>query len=308
MTTPAATAVLSPRFADMLEIHQDPWLALHFFAYNLARNRSEVDERNRVAIDPADMALVEGALAAQVAPLVAAYAPYAKMHPLFDNGLAFIGAGLAERGLEGVSDENVRRALVDFMPHYEAHFAARHRAVVSEMAARVRAQVDMHGDVVAAELRKTLGAEWGSDPIRFDLVPYVTPAGAFTAGTFRWSVISAMDSGNNDHAFEMVFHEATHMKPIGEGLQELALAALGRHGLKGQRFWHYLQFYASGEAVKKALGPDYVPYIYTQGLRHRGDAKQFYDAIEATWDQHDTLEARADAAAAWVAAKQKESQ
>lgn len=296
-----------PSFGDMLEIHQDQWMALHMFAYNLARNQSDVEDWNRVSIDDMDMALVQGELAGDIEPLIAAYAPYATMHPLFDNELAMIGAHILQEGIETLPEDSIRSALITFMPLYEAHFAERHRRIVSEMAKRVEAQVAEHGGSVAAELSRTLGAEWGSDPIRFDLVPYVTRAGAFTAGSWRWSVMSAMDKGMNQHAFEMVFHEASHMDPIGEGIEAIAAAALEKHGIEGRRFWHYLLFYASGDAAKKALGPGYVPYIYAQGLRNRRGAKPFYDAIEATWDQHETLQARADAAAAWLAARQEPS-
>ena len=52
------------------------------------------------------------------------------------------------------------------------------------------------------------------------------------------------------------------------------------------------------------LGDDYVTYTEATGLRTREDTKPWYDALEAVWDEHDTLEDRAMAAAALVAAGQ----
>jgi hypothetical protein len=73
--------------------------------------------------------------------------------------------------------------------------------------------------------------------------------------------------------------------------------------LENDRFWHYLQFKAMGEAARRVLGEDYVPYARATGLAGRDDTKIWYDALDAVWDRYDSLEDRAMAAAAIVAAE-----
>ncbi|WP_265569820.1 hypothetical protein [Sphingomicrobium nitratireducens] len=296
----SSPSVAAPVGTARYDVHVDPWFSLHSFAWNAARNASGLKLRSRARIDDVDRALLERPDIAQAfAPLAAAYAPTFDMHPLFSKEL--YGIGLAASLDRSQLDPALREALEAFMPVYRTHFWPRHEAEALAMKNDLEGALDRRGDRMAAILADSLGSEWGELPIRVDLVPYATRAGAYTSQ--RRIVIAALDPDMRARPLEMVFHESSHRAPLGDRFEAAAEAALARHGLANERFWHHLLFTASAMAARDVPGDDYVPYPVAVGLAG-GESKPWYDALFAVWDRHETLEARADAAAAMVAANE----
>lgn len=282
-----------------IEVRQNDRLALFLFAWHAARSLSERDLPERVALSKADAdALVAHADA--FAPLRAALEPYLGKHHLRDQEMLFMSGYLAGAEVE-LLDSDLIEALLAFESTYLEHFAPRHRAATRTMAGALELQLDKHGDAMARAVARAVEGVWRADePILLDLIPYVSRAGAYTI-SFH-TVMSSMRADYRNHALEMAFHEAAHTSPMSDRIKQVAQDALARHGVENRRFWHYLQFYAIGRATQSVLGDDYVPYHVANGLDQRGSAKRFYAAIDAVWDDHDTLAERADAAIALIAA------
>lgn len=299
---PPPAAVTEQRSTIAIEVHESDELALFLFAYHAARSQIDRPLRSRLPLDDIDAALLAEHRAA-FAPVAAAFEPYLDGHPGFNRTLFFTGAILTGAEAE-FPDPALPAALDAFMPVYSAHFLPRHRELTRRLRARLERQLAQHGEAMARAVAREIGAEWREEPIRLDLAPYVTFLGAYTNS--HHTVMSASHRDFWDHSLEMAFHEAAHTSPMDEGLKPAADAALAKHGLKSERFWHYLQFYAIGRAAQSVLGPDYVPYHEATGLSQRG-GRDYYAALDEVWDDHTTLSARADAAAALVAARQAEN-
>ncbi len=277
------------------DIHANERLALFLFSYHAARGLSDREFRSPLPLSEDDAALL-ARFEREFAPVATAFAPYLDSHPGFNRAMQFMAGNLTGAEVE-FPDPELKDALDRFVPVYRAHFAPRHARITGSMKADLEAQLALHGDAMGRAVARELGGEWREEPVRLDLVPYATRIGAYT--NFYQTVMSAAMAEYRDHALEMAFHEAAHTDPMDDSLKAVAQAALDRHGIENDRFWHYLQFYGVGRAAQSVLGPDYVPYHEATGLSQRSGA-EFYAAIDEVWDDHSTIAARADAALALV--------
>lgn len=285
---------------DRFDIRTSPWVSLHFFAFHAARAASGEEYGYRtVPLFPEDAALLnDPAIAADFAPMAEMYAPVLD-NRLFRGGLFAIARQLGE-GPQTIEDPEIRSTFEAFMPTYREHFWPRHQTMAEAFAVQLRADLAAHGPALLAATADELDASWGDADYLTYVSAYTNWAGAFSNDNILF--LSAADPNIAAHALEVYVHETAHGEPIGNTVQPAANAALAAHGLEHDRFWHYLQFKATGEAAKRVLGEDYVPYARATGLAGRGDTKIWYDALDVVWDQHDSLADRAMAAAAIVAA------
>lgn len=301
---PATVATPSSTFAGStidVDVRQNDRLALFLFAYHAARQLSERELSERIALTDEDAAALSEHSAA-FAPLAEAFAPYLDQHPLRSRDMLYMSGNLAGAEVD-FPDAAMLAALTAFEPVYLEHFAPRHRESTGSMAIELERQLATHGEAMALAVSTAVEGHWRQDdPIRIDLVPYVSRAGAYTI-SFH-TVMSSLREDYRNHALEMVFHEAAHTSPMTDRIKQVANEALERHGIQNRRFWHYLQFYAIGRAAQSVLGEDYVPYHVANGLDQRRSARPYYAAIEAVWDDYDTLSERADAAIALIASQQ----
>lgn len=297
----ASAALPGDEAIDRFQLSTSEWVALHFFAYHATRAQADLDDWMSVPLLPEDAALLANpTIAAQFAPVAELYTPVMEM-PLVRGGLFSFLLGLDEAPAS-IEDPENRAVLKGFMPTYRKYFWARHRAMAELFAYEMRAEIATRGPAMAAAVADELDSAWGDRDYTVYALPYVNWAGAMSGAGHVY--LSAQEKELSNHPLEIFFHETAHNRPIGEKIRPAAEAALEANGLENNRFWHYLLFYATGRAAKRVLGDDYVTYIEATGLRTREDTKPWYDALEAVWDNHDTLEARAMAAAALVAAEQ----
>ena len=288
---------------DHFDIRTSEWVSLHFFTFHAARALSGEDYGYRtVPLFPEDAALLDNpAIAAEFAPMAELYAP-ALDQRLFRGGLFAIARQLGE-GPQTIEDPEIRSTFEAFMPTYREHFWPRHQEMAEAFAARLRADMTVHGPALLAATADELDATWGDANYLAYVSAYTNWAGAFSNDNIVF--LRAADPDIAAHGLEIFMHEAAHGEPIGNTIRPAADAALAAYGLEHDRFWHYLQFKATGEAAKRVLGEEYVPYARATGLAGRGDTKMWYDALDSVWDQYDSLEDRAMAAVAIVAAAQE---
>lgn len=296
-TAPAADV------SDQFEIRTSEWVSLHFFAFHAARAMSGKDYGFRtVPLFPEDSAkLDDPTIAAAFAPMAELYKPVLD-NSLFRGSLFALARQLGE-GIQTIEESDVRSTFESFMPTYQRHFWPRHKAMAESFAAELRADMADHGQALVAATADELDASWGDVGYLTYITAYANWAGAFSNDNVLF--LSAADSAVAAHKLEMYVHETAHGEPIGDSIRPAAEAALAAHNLENNRFWHYLQFKATGEAAKRVLGEDYVPYARATGLANRDDTKVWYDALDAAWEQYDSLKDRAMAAAAMVAEGRK---
>lgn len=287
------------------DIHVDKWMALHHFAYHAARSLADKEPRGLVKLDASDRSLLETE-AASFASLADAYAPYMYRSILHDEDTRSIAQALVA-GPDKLTDPALQQALQDFMPTYEEHFWPRHREASQQVATDLSLLLKQRGAAMARRLTGYFEQDWPAQPIRVDIVPYANWAGAYTDNDPAHITLGANDRDIVAYAFEMVFHEASHTSPLGDSIDAAAEQALRSVGLSSDpsasRYWHYLLFYASGRAASETLDdPGYVPYADATGKTSLPGAAPYYEALEATWEQEETLVERATAAARMVAA------
>jgi hypothetical protein len=286
------------------DIRTDKWMSLHHFAFHAARFLSEDALQGRVALSPEDQAVLSGGAATAFVPLAEAYAPYTHQSILFSPETRAIAKALTQ-GPDRISDEKLKRALEEFMPVYEARFWPRHRQWAIELSNSLSKQLERHGPQMVSRLTSYLEQDWPDQAIRVDLVPYANWAGAYTDDAPAHITLATNDPDISMFAFEILFHEASHTKPLGLSIDLAAEQALQEAGLTSNRFWHYLLFYLTGQAASEVLGdPDYVPYAHATGKASLPTAAPFYRALELTWNPDNSLVERATAAAIEVAASQ----
>ena len=301
-----ATAAHPTPTASHFQLENDKWMALHLFSYHAARAQSREKLFGRVRLEEADAALFTEDVKAAFAPVAVAYAPYINTSLLHHPPTRAIATALRE-GPGDISDAALRTALVTFMPVYEAVFWPRHQAANEHLIEQLSSQLSIHEREMEARLAGYLESAWPSEPIRVDITPYANWAGAYTSDTPTHIIMSSLDQDMGAHAFEMVFHEASHTSPLGDNIEPAADAALGAFNVDAPNFWHYLLFFASGRAAVETLGdPAYVPYAYDVGLAKRPHSKPFYDAMGAVWGSEPTLFGKARAAVKKVAEEANE--
>ncbi len=193
-------------------------------------------------------------------------------------------------------------------PAYEACRWATQDAMNRRWIEEVKSLLAAHEETIAPRLEQLYRKRWGGLPIPVDIVETVNWSGANTilrdpAGGHL--LISIEYQGNA--ALEVVFHEASHLlmdrgDPLRAALDQAAGAADLR--LPGD-FWHLVQFYTTGEVVRRILDdsgkPGYTPMVY--GIFERGAWNEYRKALEDTWPAYlDGDRTLSEAAAALIQA------
>ena len=180
----------------------------------------------------------------------------------------------------------------------------KNRRWIAELQPRLAADEER----TASRIEQLYQKQWKALPILVDVVETVDWSGANTS----WSnsgqgdvLISSSPQGAA--AFELIFHEASHIlmdrgDPVRQALEDAAKAADFQ---LPDNLWHVVQFYTTGEAVRRILderGPaGYTPMVYE--IFGRGVWVEYREAIENHWSPYvDGKQSLAEAAAHLIAA------
>lgn len=164
---------------------------------------------------------------------------------------------------------------------------------------------------IAPRLEQLYQKRWNGLPIPADVVETVDWSGANSilrdpAGGH----LLISNSYQGPAAFEVVFHEASHLlmgrgDPLRQALDRAASAVGFR--LPGD-LWHVVLFYTTGEAVRRILDdggkPGYTPMVYA--IFDRGTWVGYRKALESSWRPYlDGKRALSEAAASLIDALRK---
>ena len=146
-----------------------------------------------------------------------------------------------------------------------------------------------YGATLAQRLPVLYGTPWAGMPFRVDVVETVSFAGADSLNLLEpgLHILVSSSSPNNQgrEALEIVFHEASHFLTGAKTPLRAALAAAARDAGGAVRgdLTHPVQFYMTGEAVRRVLDkpgePPYTPVLYALSLF----SPEFREAVQKTW-------------------------
>ena len=151
-----------------------------------------------------------------------------------------------------------------------------------------------HEQGIAERLEALYGTSWDALPIPVDVVETVSWSGGNTLNEPSHILISTGYEGRS--ALEAIFHEASHQligfgSPIRHALMEAAERLdVTLEGRRWRDTWHPVQFYLTGEVVRRKLAmngaeaaddsgePAYRPLMYTGDIYGR-----YHDLLERVW-------------------------
>jgi hypothetical protein len=147
-----------------------------------------------------------------------------------------------------------------------------------------------YGAALAQQLPELYGTRWTGMPFRVDIVETVSFAGADSLNLIDPDrlhiLVSSSSPGNQGRAaLEIIFHEASHFLTRLNTPLSAALAAAARDagGTVRGDLTHPVQFYMTGEAVRRVLDkpgePPYTPCLYALSLF----SPEFREAVQKTW-------------------------
>jgi hypothetical protein len=293
----AALAVQHVRAAPpRFEFRNHFWINLHHLLRGEARRR-DVKATPRIRLDT-----LSATERATWTSALDAYADYGRLNPVFDDRLVRISNSLtrvtSDAALEPLPpglEPNAARALTMTAPIYRTHYWLEQRQLNERWIAALEPMIASHGPAMAATLARIYGVEWPADPIIVDASSEAGANGGYTTdgppGTAAHTVIEAANPEyQGDMAFEMVFHEASHARVVGDHLIEAIKVEAARQRVAAPRdLWHALIFYTTGEVARRELGKAgderYKAYAYRYGVYTSG-WQPLRDALERDWQPY----------------------
>lgn len=140
----------------------------------------------------------------------------------------------------------------------------------------------------ALQLEQLYGKPWNGLPLLVDVVETVDWAGANSIfGNPAGGHLLISNAYQGLAAFEIVFHEASHLlmdrkDPLWQALDSAASAVDWR---LPDDLWHVVLFYTTGEAVRRILDEggkaEYTPLVYE--IFDRGTWVRYRQALDSAW-------------------------
>jgi hypothetical protein len=291
---PASAADCFRVESERFVFHSDPWINLHHFLFQWARNvpaRQPGDRRRVVGVGEPEQL---GRLDAEERQAWDRALDYYRERLiagdlLFDRGLLAVrerlaGAACSAAGL-GELDVELRTVLEEAMAVYRnSWWPDHHRGNV----AWIREQVDalkVYEAVLSERLAEAYGGEWPAERVRVDAAAYTNWAGAYTTNHPASVAISSTDYAGLE-GLEILFHEVSHASFFEQRLLGQVAAAFRKRGAKPpNRFVHTIQFITPAELLRSTLSVEELARYRSVGVRvlERGSLKEQYRIVLKHW-------------------------
>jgi len=292
---PPCRAAESERFV----FYSDPWVNLHHFLFQWARNLPEGLDGDRRAptriLEAGELAGLSAKERAAWTEAIGFYrAELASGNLLFNDWLEGFRNRLialeCDGDLEGTAEiePEVRAALSATMPIYRAHWWAGHDRANRVWIAEQVGLLELHGDVLAEGLAATYGGVWPEERLRIDVGFYGNWAGGYTSNDPTVLTLEGR-SFPGLRGLEMIFHEVSHAWFLQEPLERDLEAAFVPTGGKAPRLLsHTLQFITPVELMRTRL-----PRVAREGFQSfeeeivtRGRMRDLYGVALPHWRAH----------------------
>jgi hypothetical protein len=285
---PAAT---TQRF----ELHSDPWINLHHFLYQWAReDRGLGTGRRRVSV-PERAALASlPALERDVwSRAVSFYRDSVAARGHFDPEMRRLKFELVQ--LDGdVSAQppdrikGIAAALQQAMPVYRQRWWPAHDSANRAWIRSVEDHLRRHEARFVELTERLYGARWPEKPWRVDVSAYANPRAGYTTLDGH-VVIYSTDRGNQDlYALETVLHEVQHAAAVGGSIEGALARSFGAVGIKTpDNLWHALIFATAGEFVASVASQERLPphtsYWIKEGFETLDGWSALIPAVREHW-------------------------
>jgi hypothetical protein len=242
--------------------HSDPWINLHHFLFEWARNvpeRQPGDRRRPVEVtEQAQLGdLDEGERRAWEQALDFYRERLIARDLLFDRDLIALRGQLAAIACSAGSPEDIdaelRTVLVEAMPAYRRRWWPEHHATNLAWIRKRLEELKSHEAVLAERLAQAYGGEWPPERIRVDVVAYASWSGGYTTNRPNQVTISSV-SYKGLEGLEMLFHEVSHASFFEQRILGQLAAAFRQHGAEPpDRLSHVIQFATPPELLRSLL-------------------------------------------------------
>ena len=289
---PARTVVATTQH---FELHSDPWINLHHFLYQWARQDQGLSGGRKPVTVPERASLEQMPAAARADWLRALnfYRDAIASRSHWDlemlrvkRELVILSGDTAARPPDRI--KGIAEALGTAMPIYLDRWWPRHdeanRAWIDEVANRAR----RHERAFVAMTTRVHGAMWPRDRWRVDASAYANGIAGYTTQEGH-VVVYSTDAGIQDlFGLEMIFHEIQHASVIEGSTPAAVTAAFAAAGATvPDNFAHALIFATAGEFVRSiAAGegrPRYQPYWITEGFETLEGWSHLVPAVNQHW-------------------------
>jgi hypothetical protein len=316
----------------VFEFHSGFWVNLHHMLYYEAKQRDATSltaQKATVAPQIKLKTMKDSATALTAAEKLAwdssvayYFANFANKDLLFNTDLILLKnqlgdfedcdelSGTRKKTCDAGLPPKLTQVLEAAAPIYRAHLWSEQDRANRRWVARVAPLVEEQGVGISQRLADIYQTKWPKAKIRVDVCAYANAAGAYTTVDPLRVTISSIDPRNQDDAaFEVLFHEASH------GIAEPVQAAIIRECHQRDKaiprdLWHALIFYTTGEVIRPILTPvdtavperedavkpnvnrpppsrrdTYIPYAVREGLYERG-WKDYLQLLTRFWQPY----------------------
>jgi hypothetical protein len=243
--------------------HSDPWINLHNFLFEWARNVPErlpedrgravdVTERTQLgSVEEGDRRAWERALGFYRERMVS-------RDLLYDRDLIVVRGRLADiacsqGSADSIEDAELRAVLVEAMPVYRKHWWPAHHTVNQAWIEERQKDLTSYETTLSERLARAYGGEWPAERIRVDVAAYASWAGAYTTNRPNQVTLSA-PSYQGLEGLEILFHEVSHASFFEQRLLGQLDAAFRQRGAEMPgRLSHIIQFVTPPELLRSLL-------------------------------------------------------
>ena len=297
----------------VIEFHSGFWVNLHHFLYLEARLRGSGETRAlsqpEFASDPPAGELTPAERTAWNAALDAYSKDWAERNLLQNGDMTIINDRLSDlENCEDISPHagpacaaglrpDLVNVLMEAAPVYRAHWWTEQNRENRDWIAGVTPLIHSMGSDLAMQLVRVYRQAWPATRLRVDVAWYAGPEGSYTTLLPPHVTIASHDSRNQGLlAFEMLFHEASHMLAgaVNEDI-ERRCRDLGKPIPRDLS--QALLLYTTGELVSREVAASpaqaarngaaaiYTPYAIRNGLYDHGWAS-YQVALEKFWQNY----------------------
>ncbi|HEY9421266.1 MAG TPA: hypothetical protein VIW92_07625 [Thermoanaerobaculia bacterium] len=280
--------------SERFVFHSDPWINLHHFLFEWARNvpeRQPGDRRRAVEVTERTQLgdLGEGEQRTWGRAVGFYRERLIANDLLFNQQLIALRGQLAAIACSAGGPENIdtelRTVLVEAMPVYRRHWWPEHHTANT---AWIREQLDKlksHETVLAERLAQAYGGEWPPERIRVDVVAYASWSGGYTTNRPNHVTISGA-SYKGLQGLEILFHEVSHASFFEQRILGQLAAAFRQHGADPpDGLSHVIQFVTPPELLRSLLsGEELDGYrSVSERVYERGSSRDEYRIVLKHW-------------------------
>lgn len=244
------------------DFHSDPWINLHHFLFEWARNvpeRQPGDRRRAVEVtEQAQLGDLEEEERRSWERAVGFYRERLVARDLlFDRDLIALRGQLAaiacSAGSPETLDAELRTVLEEAMPVYRRRWWPEHHTTNMAWIRSRLEDLKSYGAVLAERLAQAYGGEWPPERIRVDVVAYASWSGGYTTNRPNQVTLSSV-SYKGLEGLEMLFHEVSHASFFEQRILGQLAAAFRQHGAEPpDRLAHTIQFATPPELLRSLL-------------------------------------------------------